>query len=522
MINANKRIAINAIATYGRTLLRIALGLFSSRWVLQSLGEVDYGLMGVVGSLIVFITFLNTVVSGACSRFFAYSIGKNDTDDLIRWFNTGLSVHFILAVVIVLIGAPIGEWAIDSFLNIPPDRLNTAHWVFRFSLVGAFWTIATTPFETMYTATQNIAEYTLWEVASILTNFGFVYWLTTYQGDSWLVYAGFTVALTVILGVGKVIRARIAFLGCRIHFSYWKDWDRTKEMMSYSGWSLFGNLGYMARMQLPSILLNQYFPPTSYKYVNASYSIGGSLASYTQNLSSSLRGAFSPQIATLAGANDKDGMIKTAFRASKFGTFLMLLFAIPVTLEVDYLLVLWLKTPPMLAGSFCRLVLLQMVLENITFGHMSGIMATGNIKWYQITTGLLCVLSIPIAWLILELGGSPVSVSWAIAGCMGACSVARLFFGRSLLGIGIKLWINQIFIPIIIIIICSFFAGYLIVLFIPEPSFLRICFTTAVSCIVMIILAWFILFDESERNVLGNTIKKIVPIKKIISARRSD
>lgn len=510
-MNPNKRIAINAMATYGRTILRMALGLFSSRWVLQSLGEVDYGLMGVVGSLIVFITFLNSVVSGACARFFAFSIGKNDNDDLVRWFNAGLSVHLLLAVVIVLFGAPLGEWAIDHFLNIPPDRLNTAHWVFRFSLIGAFWTMSSTPFEAMYTATQNIAEYTLWEVASILTNFGFVYWLLSYQGDSWLIYAGFTVALTVLLGIGKVVRASIVFPGCRIHLSYWKDLKRTKEMLSYSGWSLFGNLGYMARMQLPAILLNQYFPPDRYKYVNASYSIGGSLAGYTQNLSTSLRGAFAPQIATLAGANDKNGMVKTAFRASKFGTFLMLLFAIPVTLEADHLLVLWLKTPPLLAGTFCRLVLLQMVLENITFGHMSGIMATGNIKWYQITTGLLCVLSIPIAWLVLALGGSPVSVSWVIAGCMAACSIARLFFGRSLLGIGIRSWIRSIFIPISIIVITSFFAGYLVVVLIPNPSFFRICLTTAVSCLVMIIVAWFILFDKSERTILGNTVKRIIP-----------
>ena len=180
-MNPNKRIAINALATYGRTILRMALGLFSSRWVLQSLGEVDYGLMGVVGSLIVFITFLNSIASGACARFFAYSIGKKDTDDLIRWFNVGVSVHLFLAIFLVAVGLPLGEWAIDNFFNIPADRIITAHWVFRFSLVAAFWTMSSTPYIAMYTATQNIAEFTLWEIASILTNFGFDYWLTTYN-----------------------------------------------------------------------------------------------------------------------------------------------------------------------------------------------------------------------------------------------------------------------------------------------------------------------------------------------------
>lgn len=507
-MNPNKRIAINAMATYGRTILRMALGLFSSRWVLQSLGEVDYGLMGVVGSLIVFITFLNTVASGACSRFFAYSIGKKDKEDLIRWFNVGVSVHLFLAITLVAIGMPLGEWAIDNFLNIPSDRLNTAHWVFRFSLVAAFWTMSSTPYIAMYTATQNIAEFTLWEITSIITNFGFVYWLTTYDGDSWLVYAGFTVSLTVLLGIGQALRAKYIFEGCKIRFSYWGDWNRMKQMFSYAVWTLFGSMGYMARTQLPAVLLNRYFPPIRYKFVNASYQVGGALASYTQSLSSSLMGAFSPQIATLAGANDKDGMVKTAFRASKFGTLLMLIFAVPVALEADYLLVLWLKNPPQLAAPFCRLVLLQMVLDNLTFGHVSGIMASDKIKWYQITTGSLCVLSVPVAWLVLELGGSALSVSWVIAGCMGTCSAARLFYGRSILNIRIHHWLKGVFFPLSVLSLMSFCLGEVVILLV-EQSFFRVLLTSLISFVAMMVTSRYVLFDKIERNFLLNLFHRI-------------
>lgn len=507
-MNPNKRIAVNAMATYGRTILRMALGLFSSRWVLQSLGEVDYGLMGVVGSLIVFITFLNTVASGACSRFFAYSIGKKDKEDLIRWFNVGVSVHLFLAITLVAIGVPLGELAIDHFLNIPADRLNTAHWVFRFSLVAAFWTMSSTPYIAMYTATQNIAEFTLWEIISIITNFGFVFWLTTYEGDSWLVYAGFTVGLTVLLGIGQALRVKYAFEGCKIRLKYWGDWKRMKQMFSYAGWTLFGSMGYMARTQLPAVLLNQYFPPIRYKFVNASYQVGGALASYTQSLSSSLMGAFSPQIATLAGANNRNAMVATAFRASKFGTLLTLLLAIPVFIECEYLLVLWLKNPPQLAAAFCRLVLLQMVLDNLTFGHVSGIMASGRIKWYQITAGTLCVMSVPIAWLVLELGGSALSVSWVIAGCVGACSFARLFFGRNILGIRIINWFSSIFLPLTLISTVSLGAGFLVSNLLSE-SFGRIILTGIATLVPMIILSYYYLLDKIEREAIRNKFKRV-------------
>lgn len=509
-MTAGKRIILNALATYGRTLLQMGLGLFASRWVLQSLGVTDYGLMGVVGTLIVLITFLNTVFNGACARFFAYSIGKNDIEDLRRWFNTALSVHLTLAILLVGIGWPLGEWAIDNYLNIPADRLDTAHWVFRFSLVSAFWTIASTPYMAMYIATQNIVELTIWEVTSILANFFFVYWLTTYTGDAWLIYSGFTVLLAVLIGMGKLLRARYKFAGCRIKTSYWRDWKRVKEMFSFSGWTLFGNLGYLARTNIPAILLNQFFNPIRFAFVNASYQIGVALATYTQSMSSSLLGAFSPQITTLAGANEHEKMVQTSFNASKFGTLLILLVAIPVSLEADYLLELWLKEPPLLAASFCRLVILQTVLDNITYGHMAGIIATGKIKWYQITTGLLCIASAPISWLVLSLGGDPLSVSWVIAGCMALCSLARLLFGRRILQISIISWVKEIFVPLLLVSITAIAAGLAVMLIIDNPSFMRLCITTATTIVVTIILSWHLLLNTNNRKAIIGKLRPLL------------
>ncbi|MCL2639889.1 MAG: hypothetical protein FWD53_03495, partial [Phycisphaerales bacterium] len=178
-MTATHRIILNATATYGRTIFTMALGLFSSRWVLERLGKVDYGLMGVVGGLIIFITFLNNVTAGSCSRFFALSIGKGDPEETNRWFNTALSIHTLLPAVLILIGWPVGEWAIVHFLNIPPDRLDTALWVFRFSLVSTFWSMSATPYRAMFIAKQRIAELSLGGMITSIINFGFIYWLTT-------------------------------------------------------------------------------------------------------------------------------------------------------------------------------------------------------------------------------------------------------------------------------------------------------------------------------------------------------
>lgn len=508
-MEGNKRVAFNAMATYGRTLLRMGLGLFTSRWVLEALGEVDYGLMGVVGTLIVMITFLNTVMTGSCGRFFAFSIGKNDKIDLIKWFNSALSVHVLIGIVLVAIGYPFGIWAIDHFLNIPPDRIVTAKWVFSFSLLGAFWTIASTPYTSMYVATQNIAEFTLWEITQIIVNFGFVYWLTTYTGNTWFIYSAFTIGLTILLGIGQVLRARKIFEGCKINLTYWKDKQRLKEMLSFSGWSMVGSLGYFARAQFPPVLLNLFFNPLRFAYVNASYQIGGALANYTQSMSSSLLGAFTPHITTLAGADNKIGLQKSSLRASKFGTFLTLLFAIPMWIEVNFLLKLWLGQPPLLAGIFCKIVLLQMIIDNLTTGSMSAIMASGKIKWYQITTGSLCILSIPIAWVVFHFGGPPQSVNWVIAGCLTLCSSARLYFSKKILGINFFDWFKTVFLPIIIISAVAFTLGYPIRLIMPD-SFLRLCVVTLVTLCSMLSIAWFILLDYDERQPVKKVFKRIL------------
>ena len=136
-----QRILVNTIATYGRTLLAVFLGLFSSRWTLAALGEIDYGLMGVVGSVLVFITLLNALTTAANARFFAFSIGQADLVMTRKWFNSALSISLLLPTILLLAGMFVGEYVIQHYLSIPPERLSTSLWVFRLSLLTAYVTM---------------------------------------------------------------------------------------------------------------------------------------------------------------------------------------------------------------------------------------------------------------------------------------------------------------------------------------------------------------------------------------------
>lgn len=498
-MTASQRVILNALATYGRTVFGMALGLFSSRWILQALGVVDYGLMAVVGSLIVFVTFLNGVSAASCARFFALSIGKHDPDETNRWFNTALSIHTILPAILILIGWPIGEWAIGCFLNIPEARLTTARWVFRFSLVSAFWGMVSTPYMAMFTAKQNIVELSIWAMAGSVVNFGFVYWLTSYSGDAWLVYAGFTVLISVALGLAQVWRARCLFPECGIRLSRWFDKVRLLQVFSFSWWSMFGQIGWLLRSQGIAILLNKYFEPKRFPYVNASFGLGGTVSGYTQTLSAALMGAFTPEITAREGSGDRSGMIRQALQASKFGTSLVLVFAVPLMLEIKYVLVLWLKNPPLLANEFCVLMILTFLVDRLSTGEMVAINARGKIAAYQMTIGGLIILTLPLAWLFLAFGWGALSVGWAILIITVLCTLGRVVWSKYLLGSSVRQWVRCVLLPCsatgcIIAIACFGVMEFL------QPCFFRLVLVCFVALLVWMALTWFLVLDIRERS----------------------
>jgi hypothetical protein len=195
-MNPSTRILLNALATYGRSVVALLLGSYSTRWVLSALGATDFGLDGVVGSVILFITYLNATLSGSVARFYAYSIGldqsnkKNDEHcDLRHWFNIAIFIHTLFPLILIAIGYPLGMYAVKNWLVIPPDRINACIWVFRFSALSAFVSMITVPYIAMFQAKQYIMELSLVSIVQTVISFICAYKLATVQSDHLIFYA---------------------------------------------------------------------------------------------------------------------------------------------------------------------------------------------------------------------------------------------------------------------------------------------------------------------------------------------
>lgn len=500
-MSPNRRIIYNIAATYGRSVVALICGLFTARWVLMALGQVDYGLFGLVGGLTAFVVFFNNLLSSAVGRFYAVSIGAANVDqdkglsECRNWFSTAVCVHTILPSILVVIGYPVGCWAIKEFLTIPIERVGACVWVWRFACVGCYVAMLNVPFNAMYRAKQEIAELTIYSLISTVGYFCFVWYMVEHPGD-WLVrYAAGSCLLAILPQMAICVRAFVAFKECRITRSGLFSLSRLRRIVSFAGWQLIGASGSLLKWQGVSILINKYFGAR----VNAAMTIGTSISSHCNSLSASIQGAFSPAIMNAYGEGDVERARKLAYSACKFETFCVLVFAVPLIIEINEVLTIWLKTPPNFASGLAVCILIDMIIDRTSSGHMILVNANGNIAMYQAFLGGSILLTLPLAWLFVVLDFGVYSIGCAMILTKTFCAWGRVWFARGLVGMSARYWIRTILFPVFIVCFFSSLAGFIPQVIMTESGFRVIC-TTLFAEAGLFLVGWRFLLDDQERD----------------------
>lgn len=500
----SQRIILNTIATYTRSVIGAGLALFSSRWVYNALGQTDFGLFSLVGAIIVFITFFNTVLSGSAARHYAFAIGQGDSLEVGRWFSAALNIHLILAVILILIGWPVGEYVIAHVLTIPAERVSACLWVFRISLISAFVSMLSIPFIAMFTAKQHIAELAVWNMLFSIMVFALAWFLADASGDKLLFYAVGMVSILVCIQLVQVFRAMCIFHECRTGLGRGFDKNRFKEILSFAGWNLIGSFGTILRNQGTAILLNIQFDPR----VNAAYGIANQVSAQTDQLAAAMIGAFSPEITTSEGRGDRVRMLSLSQRASKFGTILFLLFTIPLMVEMEYVLTIWLGEPPLHTAMFCRLILATFIIDRLSVGNLMAVQAHGKIAAYQATVGTCMFLTLPLGWIILKLGAPPTGVGAAFVITMIGVSAGRVLWVRQLFGVPISQWFRAVVLPCLLVACVSIFSA-LVFQWLMPASLLRFASAAGFSILISLLTTWFLALDKDERNFFGQNLRRL-------------
>ena len=509
-MSPNVRIVFNATATYGRSLLSLLCGLFSSRWILEALGESNLGIFGVVGGTIGFITFLNGMLAGATGRFYAYYAGAAaGTDEGLeesrKWFNTALSIHTLLPVFLLIVGYPCGVWAVKNWLTIPPDRVDGAVWVFRFSCLTALFSMVNVPFSAMYVAKQYIAELTIYSVATTLLNFCFAYYMVMRPGD-WLVrYGAWSCVLTILPTIVIGFRAAVVFKECRLRLRYLFLWGYVHRLIAFSGLRFLAGLAGLLNGNGIAIVINKAFGTS----VNAAMGISSRLNDQTKMLSESLWGAFSPAITNAVGAGDLRRAWKLAISSEKICLLLNLMFCVPLAVELDEILRLWLKKPPQYTAGLFLCGLVSYMLCVLHRGHGAIINAGGRIAGLSLTEGVLWLLNIPFALIFVFCGAGPCGVGYATIITSIFISFTVIYFAKRQFGCSFRAWLFKIVLPSVGLVAISLLAGIPFRYIIPS-GLIRIVVATLCIETALGLASWTLFFEKQERDFLRRKVLGLV------------
>ena len=504
-MSPNRRIFLNVVATYGRSLYALAVGLVTARWALQALGVSDYGLMGVVGGLTGFISFFNGILAAAVSRFYAISVGRASVkgyeseglNECRKWFSTAVFLHTLLPTILMLLGYPIGVWAVRNFLDIPPDRVADSIWVFRFVCVSCYISMVIVPVNAMYKAKQYIAELTIYSFGTTTLNAFFLYYMISHPAVWLAKYAFWTSFLSIAPNLIIFLRGFCLFKECRLVLKYMLSWTKIKQLAYFVGMWTCGGAAWLLRNQGINILINKYFGVR----VNAAMSIANSVNGHTRSLSGALLGAFYPAITTAYGAGNLDLMRSLACRASKLSVLFILVFMLPLALELEEVLRIWLVSPPEYVYGLCLLVFAVTITDQITIGQMMAINTRGKILWPTIFQSGSLLMGFPLAWLFCWMGFGMYSVAVALLISMLSCSAFRIWFARRFVSMSAWHWMMRVLMPLMIGALASAVMGLMPRLFMKQ-SFCRVVVAGVVCDATLLVLAWRALLDEGEREFL--------------------
>lgn len=370
----NKRIAKNTLMLYVRMLLSVVVSLYTSRVVLEVLGVEDYGLYGLVGGVVGMLSFLNSTMASATSRFLTFEMGRCDNSRVKATFSSALIIHIGIALFVLILAETVGLWFLNNKLVIPEGRMHAAHWVFQFSVLGLIVAFTQVPYNAAIIAHEKMNVYAYVELLHVFLKLGVVYLLTIGNFDKLILYAFLVLVVNVLIAF--IYRFYCVRYYEETKFEYIYDKHLISSMFSFSAWEFFAHLGYTVRTQGVNIVLNMFFGVV----INAVTNIATTVQSTLNNFTSNVLIAIKPQIIKRYASGQINGMIKLILSGVKYNVLIQLMITLPTIFCIDLILKLWLKNPPDDCAEFCRIMLCSNLISAISTIIYSGIQATGHVK----------------------------------------------------------------------------------------------------------------------------------------------
>lgn len=500
----NKLIAKNTMILYFRLSIIMVVYLYTSRVVLKALGIEDYGIYNVVAGVITLFSFFNSALSSATSRFITYELGRENTVELKKNFRTAFTIHLILSVVVLILAETVGLWFVNYKLLIPVERLFAANVIYQFSILSCAVTIMQVPLNAEIIAHEKMGIYAYIGIFDAISKLVIAFVISSCGSDRLIIYGSLLFAVTIILFIVYHIYCKSNFDEYNLAVLY--DKNIFRNMLSYSGWSLWGSMAYMLKDQGVNMTLNIFFGPVVNAARGIAYQVNTALNSFTQNFTM----AMNPQIVKSYACENHERVFLLLYSGAKFSYFLLLFLSLPIILETKYILDVWLGQIPEYTILFTRLVIINSLIESFTYVIGATVQATGRIKIYQIIVGGLLLLNLPVSYLFLKLGYLPYVV-FIIAILLSTMSIIiRIAILSSLIRISIKTFLVDVLgVSILVSLLSLILPGW--IYYIMNEGLLRVFCVIASSICSTLFCIWFIGLNSNEKVFIkSNVIKKFI------------
>lgn len=501
--NNNKRIAKNTAMLYVRMLITMVVGIYTSRVILDALGEIDYGIYNVVGGFVTVFSIVSGTMTTATQRFLSFEIGKDNSESIQKVFSSAVIIHYLLAFITLIIAEAVGVWFLNTHMNFPVGRYAAANWVFQISLLTFLITIVSQPYNAALIAYERMSAFAYLSIFDVAMKLGICYLIYISPIDKLVLYAILMGLTQVILRIIYGLYVKREFPVCKVS---WKiDRPICKGMFSFVGWNMIGALAVIAREQGVNVILNIFFGPV----VNAARGIAYQILSKVQGFVGNFQMAFTPQIVKFYAQNDRRSMYKLVFRSSKFSYLLMLGLSIPIIIEAPAILGVWLKDVPEDTALFTRIVLFTSMLSALSNPLISAMHASGIVRDYQIIVGGISLFTLPVVYAFLRFGAPAYMAMLVVMAFEFLCHIARVI----LLGRTIQFPVCKYFMEVtgrmIVITLVSFFVPCLIYKVVDVP-FWRFCVVVVVSILSFAINSYYLGLDAHEREIVGAKSKSVM------------
>lgn len=501
MSSSAKKIAANTIVMYVRMLFLIIISFVSSRYLLKTLGVEDFGIYSVVGSVAATFVSLKSLFSESIQRFLNYEKGMGSLQRQEMVYTISVVIHIVLAIIFVVLVEAVGLWLVNNKLVIPPEKMETAIFVFHMSVLAMVFGILSIPYDALVIANEKMTFYAIVTIFDGVLKLVVILLIPYLSFEYLRTYAVLMVVIPLVTLVWMFFYSKLKFKEC--HITKEKDKTLLKSIFSLSGWNFFGNMSFSLLHEGVNFLLNTFGGLVLNAARSIAYQIRGMAVQFNNNTLVAVR----PSIMQSAAIDTAPQLFDKIILVSRVSYYGMLVLVVPILIYCDKLLYIWLVDVPEYSCLFTQLVLVGVTIRALHEPLNILYMSLGRIKRMMLIETVIMTFSLIFSYFILKIGAHVTSVFFVIIAMEALIILSLVINAKNELGLAIDKYFSQVVFPLLkisVILTPLVIIGLLFLQFNSIVLTLILCFVFSLTACGII----YVNMTKQEKEIIHRIVKK--------------